>query len=303
LGQPLDPQKAYVYGQVVQAAYTMFNSPQGPDPLRPAPAGIPPEYELGAWIHMSDFFLNIVAPKFYGIVVHEVANPDSRIIAIRGTEHMIEWLDDGVAIPVPFHQVPSAGRVAYGFDRIYSTLKVVKRPLPAAPGRHATPAGAPDTFSGSFADQLDQEAASREVERGLAAPFAEGRTRPPRPTAVTGHSLGAALCTLFATENHAKRRFDIGTLCTFASPHVGDTQFAHLFNLLPMNSWRIVNKWDLVPKLPPSIPVLVHYSHVDTAYPFDSSGFAKNNPVCWHVLDTYLHWLNAASPVASECVP
>ena len=301
MNQPLDPQQAYLYGQIVQAAYTMFNNPRGPDPLRPDPAGIPPQYELGAWIHMSDFFMNIVKPKFYGIVVHEVADPDSRIIAIRGTEHMIEWLDDGVACLVPFHQVPSAGRVAYGFDRIYSTLKVVKRPLPATASREATPAGAPDTFEGSFADQLDQEAASREAERRPRAPLAEGRSRPLRPTVVTGHSLGAALCTLFVMENHAKRKFDIGTLCTFASPHVGDTQFAHLFNLLAINSWRIVNKWDLVPKLPPSIPILVHYSHVDTAYPFDSSTFAKNNPVCWHVLDTYLHWLNPASPLSPEC--
>ncbi|MGA8272543.1 MAG: hypothetical protein WB919_13370, partial [Candidatus Sulfotelmatobacter sp.] len=68
MGQPLDPAKAFFYGQFVQAAYTMFRSPQGGDPLRPDPAGIPPGWELGAWIHMSDFFLTFKEPEFYGIV-------------------------------------------------------------------------------------------------------------------------------------------------------------------------------------------------------------------------------------------
>ena len=82
MGQPLDPQLALLYGKFVEAAYTMFGN-QNPDPLRPEPDGIPPGWELGAWIHMSDFILDVVEPKFYGIVAHEINNPDSRIIAIR----------------------------------------------------------------------------------------------------------------------------------------------------------------------------------------------------------------------------
>ncbi len=300
MGQPLDSMKAYGYGQIVQAAYSMFKNPLGGDRLRPEPAGIPPGYELGAWIHMSDFFLDIVETKFYGIVVHEVANPDSRIIAIRGTEHLIEWVDDGVAILVPFRQVPLAGRVAYGFDRIYSTLKVVKRPLPAAPGRVADLA-APTTFAGSFAEQLEQLAISREAERGIAAPAAGGRRRPARPTVVVGHSLGAALCTLFVMENDDKRKFDVGALCTFASPRVGETGFVRLFNQLPIDSWRIVNTRDVVPKLPFTIPILAHYAHVNAEYSFHSSLFAKNGLACWHSMETYLHWLNGASAVLPAC--
>jgi len=100
--QPLDKTQSLLYGQFVQAAYTMYKSPQGPDPMRPEPQGIPDSYELGAWIHMSDFFLNLEDPKFYGIVAFDKANPDSRIIAIRGTEGSIEWFDDAFALPVPF---------------------------------------------------------------------------------------------------------------------------------------------------------------------------------------------------------
>jgi hypothetical protein len=301
LHRPLDNQKASFYGQFVQAAYSMFKHPQGPDPLRPEPVGIPPTYELGAWIHMSDFILDVSKLEFYGIVAHGVADPNSRIIAIRGTEGALEWIDDAAAIPVPFRQVPSAGRVAAGFDKIYDTLKVVKRTLPGAPAR---PEGvAPETFSGSFADQLEQLALSREAERGMAPAVAEGRSRQIRPTIVTGHSLGAALATLFVMENHAKHKFDIAALCTFASPRVGNMEFVHLFNQLPIDSWRIVNMRDVVPKLPPHIPIVLDYGHVDIGCAFNSSDFAKNNLLCWHTMETYLHWLDKNSPLLPECVP
>jgi predicted lipase len=301
LGQPLDSKKASFYGRFVQAAYAMFKNPQSSDRLRPDPLGIPPTYELGAWIHMSDFILDVAEPKFYGIVAHSIADPNSRIIAIRGTEGAIEWIDDAAAIPVPFRQDPSAGRVAYGFDKIYSTIKVVKRALPGTITRaEDSPL---ETFSGSFAEQLEQLAISREAERGIVPPLAEGRVRPERPTIVVGHSLGAALVTLFVMENAARRKFDVGSLCTFASPRVGDTEFVHLFNQLSINSWRIVNSRDIVPRLPPHIPNVLDYSHVDVAYPFQSSDFANNSLLCWHAIETYLHWLDSSSPLLSECVP
>ena len=281
----------------------MFQTPHSADPLRPEPSCIPPGYELGAWILMSDFILDDEIPKFYGIVVHAIDNPDSRIIAIRGTGGGIEWLDDAFAIPVPFRQVPSAGRVAAGFDKIYSTLKVVKRPLPAPPGAPApAAAAAPETFTGSFADQLEQLALSREAERSV-APAQAGGARRHRPTIVTGHSLGAALTTLFVIENDSKHKFDISALCTFASPRVGNMEFVHLFNQLPIDSWRIVNIRDVVPKLPVRIPILLDYDQVDTACPFDSSKFAKNSLVCWHSMDTYLHSLDNTYPLLPECVP
>ncbi len=303
MARALDKQEGFVYGQMVMAAYQMYAKP-GADPLRPEPVGIPPGYELSAWIHMSDFVLNAEELKFYGIVVHETANPDSRVVAIRGTEGLVEWMDDAAAIPVSFRQAPSAGRVAWGFDKIYSTMKVVKRPLPkpaAAPARPETVQPEAETFTGSFADQLEQLAISRERERGERIPLTEGRTHPARPTIVTGHSLGAALGTLFVMENSTKGKFDITTLCTFASPRVGNLEFVQVFNKLAIDSWRIVNTRDLVPRLPPKIPIVLDYDHVNVAYPFDSSVFAKTNLECCHTLETYLHWLDENAALTPAC--
>jgi hypothetical protein len=299
VGHPFDAKKAFFYGKFVQAAYEMFEHP-GSDPLRPEPVGVPEGYEVGAWIHMSDFILNFNKPEFYGIVAHEISHPDSRVIAIRGTEGALEWIDDAMAIPKRFRQVPSAGRVACGFDRIYSSLKVVKRRL-AVEGKAAAPAVEPETYEGSFGDQLESLARSREAARGVTP--AEGEKRRPRPTVVAGHSLGAALATLFVMENSAKQKFDIGTCCTFASPRVGTAEFARAFDQLSITSWRVVNRLDLVPKLPLCFPVWLDYEHVETEQSFESSGFAKKSLLCYHVLETYLHWLDGSYPLRPVCEP
>lgn len=209
----------------------MFLEPIG-DPLLPEPQGIPEGWQLGAWIQMSDFVLNLNKPEFYGIVVHNMVNPDSRVIAIRGTEGWREWLDDFMARHVPFSASAVEGRVAEGFDRIYSSLKIIKRPL------RGLKAKTPERFEGTFAEQLEKEVLAREAERGESR-MEPGKERRRRPTVVTGHSLGGALATLFVAENASKNKFDISTCCTFASPRVGDADFVRFFKGLPMTSWRI----------------------------------------------------------------
>jgi Lipase (class 3) len=203
-------------------------------------------------------------------------------------------------VMVPFRQVPSAGRVAFGFDNIYSTMKVVPAPHAVA-GRAAATLAEPE-FTGSFGDQLEQLALRHESERGVARELAAGRIRRDRPTVVTGHSLGSALATLFVLENSVKHKFDITTISTLASPKVGNLEFKHVFDALPLTSWRVVNKRDAVPKLPPTIPFILDYEHIAEAYSFDSWLYAKKNLGCYHSIDTYLHWLDNNLPLAAECV-
>ncbi|HKH97477.1 MAG TPA: lipase family protein [Candidatus Sulfotelmatobacter sp.] len=301
--QPLDKGEAVVYGRCVDAAYALFKrAPQQLQP-EPGPKDIPDRYELVAWVNMSDFILGDEIPKFYGFVARNTTDRHDYILAIRGTEGLVEWLDDAAIHLVPFTQVPHAGRVSNGFDKIYSTLKVVRCHGAAVGELKAKAAALPESLSGTFAEQLEKLADSLEApeiqERMRATPAA----RPRRTFVVTGHSLGAALATLFVLENKDKNKFDVTTICTFASPRVGNMQFARMFNQFPINSWRIVNTQDIVPRVPPHIPTIADYEHVETPYEFSSSGKVKWNPVCWHSMSTYLNWLDPSIQVDDQCKP
>jgi len=303
MNRTLSNEEAFLYGKVVNAAYSMFK--RDPNVLQPEPAAddIPDPYELVAWIVMSDFMLNDETPKFYGIVVRHREQRHNFIMGIRGTEGLREWLDDVMVRLVPF-SAADAGRVAYGFDRIYSTLTVYRRHAGSdgtfAPKKAMESESARERMAGTFAKQLEQLTDTLE-EPGMAAVKPEDAPR--RSFAVAGHSLGAALATLYVMENKERKRINITTCCTLASPRVGNTDFARMFDRLPLDSWRIVNKQDLVPDLPLYVPILFDYEHVQTVYEFSSSGMVKWNPVCWHSIATYLHWLDKNYKLETNCVP
>lgn len=305
MSRPLVNDEAVLYGKIVDAAYRMFK--RNPNLLQPEPVDgdIPEPYELVAWVVMSDFILQNEVPRFYGIVVRHQELKHNFILGIRGTEGMMEWLDDAFVHLVPFRQVPDAGRVAFGFDKIYSTLQVFRRHRGAqgtfAPKTAVAAGPAPSPMAGTFARQLEQLVDS--LEEPLPAALAKPAAPPRHSFVVTGHSLGASLATLYVMENKEMKKINISTVCTFASPHTGNKEFARLFDLLPLDSWRIVNSQDLVPKLPIPIPIFLDYDHVETAYPFSSSGKVKCNPVCWHSMATYLNWLDPSIGIDAECRP
>ncbi len=306
MGRPLDKKEAVLYGQFVNGAYKMFE--RDPKIAQPEPQSgdIPEPYELVAWLNMSDFvFWWRETPKFYGFIARHKEQKHNFVLAIRGTKGWVEWLDDAMARLVRFRQVPNAGRVENGFEEIYSTLKVVNRYgaadreaiVKAAPA----PAPGPKQIEKTLGEQLEDLADSLE-EPAVQEQIRTAKGRPPRRSfVVTGHSLGSALATLFVMKNKEKDRFDISTICTFASPRVGDTEFAQQFNQLPLTSWRIVNTQDIVPKLPLHIPVLFGYEHVAAEFAFSSAGVVKWNPGCWHSMSTYLHWLDPTIDVDAEC--
>uniref|UniRef100_A0A914W4I4 Fungal lipase-like domain-containing protein n=1 Tax=Plectus sambesii TaxID=2011161 RepID=A0A914W4I4_9BILA len=69
----------------------------------------------------------------------------------------------------------------------------------------------------------------------------------------TGHSLGGALASLAAvrTVKDGYRTSNQIKLITFGQPRVGDSTFAAMHDQLIPYSFRVVNKADLVPHLPP----------------------------------------------------
>lgn len=311
---------AVLYGKLVNTAYSMYdlnkNGPNALTPPLPAPNQsdpLPTGWELTAWVQMSDFAFNgAEEPKFYGIIVRDATNPFSHVLAIRGTEGAVEWFDDAMCVPRAFTPVPKAGVVASGFDDIYMTMKVVRVPPPG---------GTPAPVDGSklsdrratisFADQVEE--LLKAVTPAPAPTAAVPMSAPAGPSdkkhdfAVTGHSLGGALCTLYTMEHAIKKKADgtrkvkLNTSCTFASPKVGMKDFVAAYDALTIDKWRIANDQDIVPKVPPSIPLLLEYQHVDTLYAFSSAGWVAFNPICWHSMYTYLHWLDATQPLASGC--
>ena len=73
---------------------------------------------------------------------------------------------------------------------------------------------------------------------------------------ITGHSLGAALATLLASDIALAGRPRLTYL--WASPRVGWHDYADWFRTLPDPLYSIVNEWDLVPHEP---PVVNGYEH------------------------------------------
>jgi len=301
LTPPLTPDQAaqaVLCGQLVKAVTATYTA--NPGNLTPPVQGIPDDWQLSAWINMSDFDVANqkvnTYPEFYGIVVQQIADPTNRIVAFRGTQGNIEWLDDATSIvQVPFLPLHNGGMVAFGFDAIYSSLTIV----PVPPTTQGSAAAATPKLTGTFAEQLDQLATHEEAHLGITQKSAASDGR---PTVATGHSLGSALATLFALEGSVKKLFNIQLISTLASPKVGNAKFVQTFNAQPFSSWRIVNLPDKVPQLPPSL-LGIDFEAVDTEYSFDSSSFAKQNEGCYHSIDTYLHGLDNSLQVAFDCLP
>ena len=202
---------------------------------------------------MQDFVLSNTAPVFYGVVAQSIANPDHFILAIRGTSNWVEWWDDANSgFKTPF-KVDGCGSVGQGFARIYDTMEIVEYAAPSA-----TAAAAPKSLKseGGFSRQMAKLVAGRATRPSPTAAFASSAT-----ISVTGHSLGAALATLYALDNAKTDQIRSPLICTFASPRVGDRAFANAFNELGFTSWRIDNSPDLVPKLPPQF---LGFEHVRT---------------------------------------
>jgi len=89
---------------------------------------------------------------------------------------------------------------------------------------------------------------------------------PTYPMVLTGHSLGAALAVLTA-----RWLYETGHLVevvTFGCPKIGDAEFVRSIDF-PVT--RVVNRWDIVPRLPPlaeysELGRLVWYNGDKTAY-------------------------------------
>jgi hypothetical protein len=187
-----------------------------------------------------------------------VSSAKELVAAIRGTDTILEWLHDGSFLMVPSPIPGGHGYTEDGFTAVYKSLRI-------------GPANGTLAARDSIKSYLDTGVATC--------------------VTVCGHSLGGALAKLLTFDVGLNTSCHAPTLYTYASPRVGDHMFAGSFNAAIPASYRITNRQDLVPKLPPILPL--PYEHVNTQYELNPPPNQIQSSIpCMHHLTTYL-WLMA----------
>jgi hypothetical protein len=260
-----DLPQALTLGTFVQAAYTLYL--QGDPPSFVPPLG----YSLIKKLYADDLAdgIDLDDPDYqvFGYIARSTTTPVDVVVAIRGTQGILEWITDFDFFAIPFPFAPNAGNTERGFTNCYRTF--VTDPGPGA---------------------------VRVVEtlRTVCSGGAVATLR------LAGHSLGGALATLLALDTVANGVFPRPVVYTFASPAVGDKLFAGRYDAAVPDSWRIANRNDIIPHLP---PLWAGYVHVDAEVPINSDSTTTQSLSCWHSLQTYLHTLDASRPLDAGCVP
>lgn len=231
-------------------------------------------YTVKKTIYACDL-ATVVNPKkgwvTIGIVAVNDTDPNDIFIAIRGTLTVWEWVQDAKFLYKPFTNVPSAPLTEDGFTDMYQSFSL-------------TPAPSEESFltdlTGVFPADFSKVALT-----------------------VAGHSLGAALATLLALDLAVHFPDLPLDLYTLASPRVGDLSFSQLFNHTVPNAYRVANRLDIVPKLPPA----VMYVHVGDETELVPPANLKFDLGCEHHLTSYFNMLDALIgdeakyPIDADC--
>ena len=201
-----------------------------------------------------------------------VSGSKELVAVIRGTDTILEWLHDGSFLMVPCPISGAHGFTEDGFTSVYRSLRI---------GRANNTLCAKD----SIKSYLDTGAATNVI--------------------VCGHSLGGALATFLTLDVGLNTSCHAPTAYTYASPRAGDHIFAGAYNAAIAASYRIANRQDLVPKLPPILPLT--YEHVNTQYELNPPPNSIDPTIaCMHHLTSYL-WLMSqlvnsnAYPLDGDC--
>lgn len=131
------------------------------------------------------------------------------------------------------------------------------------------------------------------------------KLKPGTPLYFTGHSLGGALATLAAYRATTyKSSVDIAALYTFGSPRTAQYPLAEAINTeLSGRLYRVVNYIDVVPRLPPRIPVILGFHHIDKLIYFTKNRqrrelsklealFGDTSILALTLLEVFLSWLS-----------
>jgi hypothetical protein len=281
-GAIMDLSKAIEFAQLVNAAYAIAPSNLNNSAGAVVGAG-GKSYTVVTTIYANDLATDINPGRGQDLVsiglVLQATGAGDVVIAIRGTEGILEWINDAEFLLVTCPFLVGAGHTEDGFTAMYTSLRTGVDP------------GSP-----------------RVVDALANLPFPQ----PVSSLTICGHSLGGAIVTLLALDLAANSTFKNPTVYTYASPRAGDPAFVSTYDQVLPNTFRIANRVDLVPKLP--FPPF--YEHVLGLYDLNPIRFFPLPPkilirpeiACEHLLDSYLHLLSLAAggpvlPLDPACVP
>jgi hypothetical protein len=276
-GVSVDWAKAILNAQLVRAAEAISPSEVYGPAIRVASGGEVREYAVLATLFGNDLATDgnpgrremIVS---FGFIAQSEAG--DVVVAFRGTQGIHEWLRDCLYHLVPCPFLAGAGHTEDGFTAIYQSLRV----------------GA-------------EHGAQRLREAFVAMEF----PRSVRSLTVAGHSLGAALATLFALDLAGNTVYKNPEVFTFASPRTGDERFAKVFNELVPKTFRIANRMDVITEVPPVwLSHATPYRHVEaTTVLVPGLDLGHQHIVCMHCLTTYVYLMMkqaaGADVVTHEC--
>ncbi|CAH9081221.1 unnamed protein product [Cuscuta epithymum] len=229
---------------------------------------------LGAWSRESNWMGYVAVATDEG---KAALGRRDIIVCWRGTIRALEWVNDLEIIMLPAPKIFQTGgtlaNVHRGFYSIYTSAN-------------------PDS---AFNVKSARDQVIDEVKR-LVEQFKEEEVS----ITVCGHSLGAAIATLNATDiaydginkTTDGKSFPV-TAFVYACPRTGDHFFKKVFDSTPnLHLLRIRNIPDVVPQVPPATP-LVGYADVGEELTINVTKSKYVKPIgeleSWHLLEPYLH--------------
>jgi hypothetical protein len=115
---------------------------------------------------------------------------------------------------------------------------------------------------------------------------------------VTGHSLGAALATLCASDIQISELSKL--VYTWAGPRVGWHDYARWFATQDAETYRIVNEWDVVPRVPSAVN---GYEHVGVEIPIDGGRPAVDEHFLGHAHNLELSYRPGVEKLVAASLP
>lgn len=278
----LDVTRAIQFGQLVDATYATSPGDLTNAAGRALSAG-GVDYTVVTTIYANDLATDMNPARVHDEVsiglICQADKTGDVAVALRGTEGILEWIHDADFFQVPCPCLAGAGHTEEGFTIMYESLRTGTQP-----------------DSPTLVNALAK----------LKFP------QPVNSVTICGHSLGGALATLLALDLAANTAFAHPAVYTYGSPRVGDSLFASTYDQVVTDSYRIANRLDIVPALPPPLD----YEHVLNPYelnpivlvPLPPKVLVKYTVACEHSLATYLHLLSLQSggpvlPLEPACRP